>query len=239
MDDFDEYLKNNYISEYDYLYNKSYITKWIVNDNTTVVNAKFINEESKSYLEDLIIFYQNEEKRYSFVKYETINQTFSNSFIKKVVNKFDVEKEKADYSSCIKKDNTYNCEFVIDSLDKKVLFNIDASKYKDESEIKIKDYTPYFKYDNNSGVMILLGLSNDLDVDINNLKLFSSFTKSTITIDNKTIDKYYIKTEEGHLADYIINLDNNISIMLTVTNESIDMLDVLAKDFMNFKIVDL
>ena len=245
--DFDEYLKSFYLNDTKEEYNKMNVSKWIVNDNMTVVRGQFLNDSNEFYLEKISIFYTSKNNRFSTVEYQMFNQTFSDNLIKKLVNIFKVEIDKGRYTVCDKNNNQYNCEFIVNSLNKKIKFNVDATKYhqnenmSDNKKILINDYISRFKIDEDSQIQIMLALSNDIMVDFKNINLFSDYTLSKVSLGNKTIDKYYYKSIESELYFYIIPVSENVYIMLNISSDidKLDNVDIVAKDFINYELVDI
>ena len=238
INNFEKYINTEYINDKKNNYNKRSVSKWSVDEKRIVINGKYLNEENNIYMEDLTLFYLEDDSRYSYVKYEIIDKSFSEVFIKKVIDNFKVEKGKASYTVCNENNKIYNCAIEINGLNKNVIFNVDANKYHQEERIAPNNYTSKFSFNETNIVMVTLLASNNIEGDFNNIGLFNGITSSKTTINSKIVDKYSFKGEEAYFADYIIKLSDNISIMLTISNSD-DQIDVIAKDFINFKLEDI
>ena len=214
-----------------------YLSKLNIGNDIIVINGKILDSKN-NYKEELRIYYLVQENIYSSVKYQIEDKVFSDNFKNNVINGFKVEKEKAKYEICQKESGQYNCEFVVNTLNKKIVFNVDANKYHEQSSIVVDNYSTYFKDDNDNIISLTLALSNNIKNDIKKYSVYSDFTLSNILLNNVNYDKYSLKVEGIYFADYIITLNDKISIIVSVSSKN-DELDKIVKDFINYSLMDM
>ena len=211
-----------------------------INKNKFALNVKYLSDDN-TYMEDLIVVIQDEETElYSYVKYRAMNTLLSEVFKEKVINDFKYEEKKAEYTTCVKKGNQYNCDITINSINKKIQFSVDATKYDKLSETNINNYREAFYYDKENDNVISISpiVTSDLDIDLENIKPFADFKKSNIVINNKKFTKYFLKVDEHYIAYYVFNIDKDLHMMVSVAYTQ-DKLDTIFKDFINYKVINI
>ena len=234
----DDFL-NEYISQYENSYKRICASKYLISDNSFAFYIKYLNETEKRYMEEIILCHNN-DKSYFYVKYKLIDKTFSNNFINKVISEFKTQNGITSIIGCENQNSTYKCELKINSMKKKIIFNVDSIKYNFSDSEKLNDYSIGFSFKNGSLVNISMILMNDFNNYSKENNASSSAKASTVNINNKSINKYSVNNNGNdiYMANYIININSKISILLTIVDNN-DNLDSIAKDFINFQLVDI
>ena len=229
-------------------FDKIYIQKMVINDSETVLNVKANNSEKGFYFEELRLLYKNTDNNYSYVKYQIQNKEFSQEFIDKIINGFKKVNEKAINTNCTKKDTQYIGNMIINDINKRIEFKVDANKYA------LKDTPGYDNYQENfinnipeseevteniidKQIYLSFILSDDLTNTLNNNTRLNISNAKEITIDGKKIKKYDLSKDGEYRANYIIDLSSNISMFIDITS-TLDNVDSLLKDFIDFKLGD-
>lgn len=234
INNIDDFL-DKYISQYENSYTKISVSKYLINDSSFAFYIKYLNANDKRYMEEVVLCHK-QDKLYFYVKYKLVDKTFSNSFINKVISEFKIQNGITSIASCEKQNNTYKCELKINSMKKKIIFNVDSVKYSFSDSEELNNYSIRFSLENDNFVNVSMILMNDFNnySKVNNL--FSYAKASTVDINNKSIIKYSV--DDIHMANYIININSKISILLTILDDN-NNLDSIAKDFINFQLVDI
>lgn len=236
IENIDSFL-SKYIDQYRNEYMKITVSKLQISDNTFAYYAKFLNEESKKYMEELILLYGNNNS-HSYIRYQILNNVLSNNFINRILSEFKVNDGKTPFTNCLEQNNQYKCEIQINSIKKKITYTVDSTKYQLNDKEIINDYSQQFVFGDNNNLKISLILYNNFS-EYSKQKNFFSFAKlSNVIINNKKIDKYSFEDSKTYYANYIVTMNNKIYIMLTISNNN-NKLDDIAQDFVDFELTDM
>ena len=214
------------------------IKKNIISENMMAIDI-IVYSEDFGDVEELVIVYRDESDNInSFVRYDIMGDYFSNEFKEKAIKNFKFEENGAKYTSCEEKEDKYECEMVINTINKKINFTIDANKYTVLKNKDITDYTEKVVVDGSNHINLIFSVSDSLSNDLQNLNLFGDFKSSKVKLNGKEYTKYLYTETENPVAYYIIPLDKNLYVLLGLTHPSID-LDEIAKDFIDYKVSNL
>lgn len=204
---------------------KVYIKKNVVDATKTAILAKIIDADGNNYREELTIYFHNEENSYTYVKYTTDGNKFSDKTIEKLITGAYKDKEKAKFTTCNKENNDYAC--TISASNKKVSFKVDSTKYSLQINEKYANYQETFvNVDDNINDSINISIS--LNDEMNWL---SDYDKKEVSIGGKDLVKYNKDTNNAY---YLIKLDD-VTMIVNVYSEK-NSLDDIAKDFVNYTV---
>ena len=211
------------------------------------VYSKVLNGEI--YEETLYIFkmYQfNGFIDYSSIYYKVYNNVLSDKFINDVIGKLKIEKGKAEYSNCVKNDDSYTCDLYL-SNSKKLTYTIDAKNYKNSKlepviknvPLKFLKYTEDPDKDIEVNVEILYGIDQK-NININNnFYEQSSYKKENKKIDNLdflVISRYNLENDiKIYYYDYYYFIDSIQTLHIYVVTPDTFVSEVI-NDFTNFSI---
>ena len=240
---------NNYYSESFDEFFETYKKTILINLEDATIKKNNISEnmmaidiiysESFGDVEQLVIIYREESSKiHSFVKYEIMGDHFSEAFKEKVIKNFTFEENGAKYTTCEEKTDKYECEMVINSINKKIDFTVDKDKYSVIKNKHITDYTEKFVVDGSKYINLIFTVSDSLSTDLQNLNLFGDFKSSKIKLNGKEYTKYLYTDGETPVAYYIIPLEKNIYVMMGLSHPTKD-LDEIAKDFLDYKVSNI
>ena len=237
IEDLSSYLIER-INDYDRDYNKFYIRKKDINNDTFAIIFKAMSKDNTNYFEELTIYSYNTENNYSFVKYQTNNNTMSDEFISRVISGFIVEGNKAENTVCKDVNNQYSCNININTIGKKIEFIVDKTKYTIETEQGLDNYEEvFFDTGMNYNISVSFILSDTLQEEIKNSDRFDQYEYIETSINEIKTNKYYKISDVGYSAYYITELDNNLAFVVYI-DSSTNNLDEIMKDFSNFKLIN-
>ena len=240
FDSIDKYV-NEYIEDYRNNYSQFYIKRHSIDNNSFVIITKAINSSDNKYFEELVIYSHNEDN-YSFVKYLTLNQKFTDNFINKVIDGFKKEEHGANYSSCKVEGNQYLCSIDINNYNKKIEFSIDKTKYVMEDVARFDEYMHTFENasedDLESYISINILLGDNILESIKNDEWIAKYKYEEKLFNGKKVDKYLNDTNDQIEAYYVISLDDNIAVVLTLEHKQ-EFMDDVASTLINFELKDL
>lgn len=220
------------INEYEDNFDKFFIRKYVVDDETIVINIQVLESKENSYVENLVILSKNTNDNYSILNYKIFNQMFSDEFILKVINGFKKEKNKAEYTTCYEENDYYICNFIIDHEKTNINFVINEDRYKLNDKARYDNYQESFvSRENDSNIEVSFDLFNE---DMNYSDYFDGYTKEEITLHDTKVTKYSLEKD----VYYIVDLSSNLKYTIHIDSK-IDNPDEIAIYFMDYELNNL
>ena len=238
---------NNWIEEKYKLLNDNYndvlIERKKINNNLFALLFKY--QKENVYTENLVIF-SNVGDNYVVFDYLLQQQKFLESEINSYIKNFSIEKVE-DLEMC-KLDNNYNCTFdfsELNDLNKKVILNIDSTKYKYISDDINSHNKMHFQlinddseYKTNIYISLVYNRNQNIKDAVNDF-YSKAFINNEVNVNNQSLIKYTLNNNKSLVeqkAIYLVPINENFGIVINVSALDISQSDEIIKDFLNFDV---